>query len=78
MASKIKELYEKAMRLDEEERQKLVRLLEEADDCRDSKDEIERNWNDEASRRYKDYKDGKVDGIPADEVFRRLEDRFER
>jgi putative addiction module component (TIGR02574 family) len=78
MASKIKELYEKAMRLDEEERQKLVRLLEEADDCRDSKDEIERNWNNEASRRYKDYKDGKVDGIPADEVFRRLEDRFER
>jgi putative addiction module component (TIGR02574 family) len=78
MASKIKELYEKAMRLDEEERQKLVRLLEEADDSRDSKDEIERNWNNEASRRYKDYKDGKVDGIPADEVFRRLEDRFER
>jgi putative addiction module component (TIGR02574 family) len=78
MASNVHELYEKAMRLDEEERQKLVRLLEESDDCRDSKDEIERNWNNEASRRYKDYKDGKVDGIPADEVFRRLEDRFER
>jgi len=78
MASKVQELYEKAMRLDEEERQKLVRLLEEADDCRDSKDEIERNWNNEASRRYQDYKDGKVEGIPADDVFRRLEDRFKR
>jgi putative addiction module component (TIGR02574 family) len=78
MASKGQELYEKAMRLDEEERWNLVRLLAESDDCRDSKSEIERNWNKEAARRYQDYKDGKVDGIPADDVFRRLEDRFER
>jgi putative addiction module component (TIGR02574 family) len=78
MASNVHELYEKAMRLDEEERQKLVRLLEESDDCRDSKGEIERNWNKEAARRHQDYKDGKVDAIPADDVFRRLEDRFER
>jgi putative addiction module component (TIGR02574 family) len=75
MASKVQELYEKAMRLDAEERRNLVRLL---DDCHDSKGEIERNWNNEAARRYQDYKDGKVDGIPADDVFRRLEDRFER
>jgi len=78
MASKVQELYEKAMRLDEEERQKLVRLLAESDGCCDSKGEIERNWNQEAARRYEDYKDGKVDGISADDVFRRLEDRFER
>jgi hypothetical protein len=78
MASKVQELYEKAMRLDEEERRNLVRLLAELDDCRDSKSEIERNWNNEAARRYQDYKHGKVDGIPADDVFRRLEDRFER
>jgi hypothetical protein len=36
MASKVQELYEKAMKLDEEERQKLVRLLAESDGCCDS------------------------------------------
>ena len=54
MASKVQELYEKAMRLDEEERRNLVRLLAESDDCRDSKCEIERNWNNETVRRYQD------------------------
>jgi putative addiction module component (TIGR02574 family) len=78
MASEFEDLYEKAMRLSDDERQKLVRLLTESDGCRDSKSEIESDWNAEAARRYQDDKDGKVEAIPADEVFRRLEDRFAR
>ena len=78
MASRVEELYEKAMSLDEDERRKLVRLLMESGGCHDSKAEIEREWNAEAAHRYQDYKDGKVETIPADEVFRRLEDRYAR
>jgi putative addiction module component (TIGR02574 family) len=78
MASKVQKLYEKAMSLDEDERRKLVRLLMESGGCHDSNAEIEREWNAEAAHRYQDYKDGKVETIPADEVFRRLEDRYAR
>lgn len=78
MAFKVEELYEKAMSLDEDERLKLVRLLMESGGCHDSNAEIEREWNAEAAHRYQDYKDGKVETIPADEVFGRLEDRYAR
>jgi len=78
MTSEFEDLYEKAMRLSEDERQKLVRRLTESEGCHDSRSEIESDWNAEAARRYQDYKDGKVESIPADEVFRRLDDRFAR
>jgi hypothetical protein len=54
MTSEFEDLYEKAMRLSDDERQKLVRLLTESDGCRDSKSEIESDWNAEAARRYQD------------------------
>ena len=41
-----------------------------------SEAEIEREWNAEAVRRYQEYKDGKAEAIPADDVFRRMEDRY--
>jgi putative addiction module component (TIGR02574 family) len=78
MTSEFEDLYEKAMRLNVDERQKLVRRLTESEGCHDSKSEIESDWNAEAARRYQDYKNGKVEAIPADEVFRRLEDRSAR
>jgi len=77
MVSKVEALYEKAMQLDEEERRQLIRLLADAGHCGESAAEIEREWNAEAVRRYQEYKDGKVEAIPADEVFRRMEDRCE-
>ena len=46
--------------------------------CRESRAEIERDWNKEAARRYQEYKDGKVEAIPAEDVFRRLEARYSR
>ena len=78
MASKVEDLYEQAMSLDENERQKLIRLLAMSDCGRESKAEIECDWNKEAAQRYQDYKDGKVEAIPADEVFQRLEARFSK
>ena len=69
------------MSLNDGERQKLLRLLidsTESDSCRDLKAEIELDWNEEAARRYQDYKEGKVEAIPAEDVFRRLEARYSK
>ncbi len=76
MANKVKKVYEQALNLNEKERQKLIQLLTESAGDDESKAEVERRWNEEATHRYQDYKNGKVEAIPADEVFRRLEERF--
>jgi len=76
MTSKVEEMYEKVMKLSKDERQKLIRLLAKSDCDHESKADVERLWNEEAARRYRDYKSGKVEAIPADEVFQRLEARF--
>ena len=39
-----------------------------------SESEVERLWLEEAERRLKEFRSGKVRGIPADEVFRRAMD----
>jgi putative addiction module component (TIGR02574 family) len=76
MAKKAEEMYEKVMKLSKDERWKLIRLLAKSESGHDSKAEFERLWNEEAALRYRDYKSGKVEAIPADEVFQRLEARF--
>ncbi len=37
-------------------------------------EDLERLWLEEAERRLKEFREGKVRGIPADEVFRRAMD----
>jgi len=76
MAGTAEEMYEQVMKLSEDERRKLIRLLAKSESGQESKAEVERLWNQEAAQRYQDYKDGKVEAIPADEVFQRLEARF--
>ena len=76
MVNKVEEMYEKAMMLSEDDRQKLIQLLTESVGCDESQAEVERLWNEEAARRYREYKSGKVEAIPADKVFQRLEARF--
>ena len=48
-------------------------LLESLDDL--SETEIEQLWAAEAERRYAEYKAGRVEAIPAEEVFARLRSR---
>ena len=76
MVKKAEEMYEQVMKLSEDERQKLIRLLEKSESGHESKADVARLWNEEAARRYRDYKSGKVEAIPADEVFQRLDARF--
>ena len=53
-----------------EERAQLAgRLLLSLDEPSES--EVERFWLEEAERRLKEFREGRVGGIPADEVFRR-------
>lgn len=64
------EVTQEAMRLTLEERAELAhRLLLSLEDATDS--EIETLWNEEAASRLSDLREGRVQGIPADQVFRR-------
>ncbi len=71
MSEKAEEIYAEALALQEKERGALVRLLApNGDDWIDP--EIEKAWQVEIERREKEYAEGKVELIPAEEVFRKL------
>jgi putative addiction module component (TIGR02574 family) len=71
MARKLDEVTAGAMELSLEERAQLAgTLLLSLDEPTES--EIERLWLEEAERRLKEFHEGKVAGIPSDEVFRRV------
>ena len=70
MNPNIEKLAKETMALDIEDRALLAgKLLLSLDEP--STSEVERLWLDEAERRFEDYQAGRVQGIPADEVFRR-------
>jgi len=48
-------------------------LLESLDDL--SEEENEQLWAQEAERRYAEYKAGRIEAVPAEEVFERLRSR---
>lgn len=70
MVSNVEALAKEAMALDIEDRALLVgKLLLSLDEPTPS--EVERLWLDEAERHLESYRLGHVQGIPADDVFRR-------
>ena len=70
MQINIEELSAASMQLEIEDRAVLAgKLLLSLDEP--SPVEVERLWLDEAERRLEAYRAGRVQGIPADEVFRR-------
>jgi putative addiction module component (TIGR02574 family) len=70
MHPNIEELAKETMALDIEDRALLAgKLLLSLDELTPS--EVERLWLDEAERRLEGYRAGRVQGIPADEVFSR-------
>ena len=70
MHPNIEELAKETMALDIEDRELLAgKLLLSLDEPTPS--EVERLWLDEAERRLEGYRAGRVQGIPADEVFSR-------
>ncbi len=79
MAQSLAEIEDVALRLSEEERARLaVRLLASLEDEAESPDEIEKLWVAEAEQRFRELRDGVVQGIPASEVFARLRAKHSR
>ena len=73
METKLDEVITAALQLTIEERAQLAgRLLLSLDEP--SEAEVERLWLEEAERRLKEFREGRVRGIPADEVLRRAMD----
>lgn len=70
MAKKLEEIISAALELTLQERAQLAgTLLLSLDEPTDS--EVERLWLKEAERRLKEFREGKVEGIPTEEVFNR-------
>jgi putative addiction module component (TIGR02574 family) len=70
MLKNLEDIEKATMQLDLEERASLAgKLLLSLDEP--SATEVERLWLDEAERRLEDFRSGKVQSIPAEEVFRR-------
>ena len=69
MNTKLEKLFEEVMALSDEERAPLIEMLRAHDRCAFSPADIEREWNEEAVRRYQAYKDGKVEAISLDEAL---------
>jgi putative addiction module component (TIGR02574 family) len=75
MPKQIEEVMAETMQLNLEDRAQLVgKLLLSLDEPTES--EVERLWLDEASRRLTEYRQCKIKGLPADEVFRRAIDEL--
>lgn len=70
MSKKLEEIINVAKDLSLEERAELAgKLLLSLDEPSES--EVERLWLKEAERRLQEYQEGKMKGIPAEEVFNR-------
>jgi putative addiction module component (TIGR02574 family) len=75
MPSKIKEIEKEALKLSIRERARLAEyLISSLDEEEDP--EAERLWIEEAKRRYKEYKEGKVKTKPAKLVFKKVHSKL--
>jgi hypothetical protein len=71
MTEKAKEIYTEAIALEKKEREALVQLLApHGEGWIDP--EIEKVWQAEIEHREKEYAEGRMELIPAEEVFREL------
>jgi putative addiction module component (TIGR02574 family) len=76
MLSKIKEIKEEALRLPSHERAQLAEhLISSLDEEEDQ--EAEKLWIEEAEKRYREYKEGKVKAKSSDIVFREARSKLE-
>ncbi len=75
MTMTLEQLTAEALQLELDARAELAhRLLVSLDEPSES--EVEKLWLEEIRRRVQDYRDGKVETVPADEVLRRAIDEM--
>jgi putative addiction module component (TIGR02574 family) len=79
MAHSLPEIEKDALRLPTEDRARLaLRLLSSLEKTTESPEEIEKLWIAEAERRFRELREGVVQGIPAQEVFAELRTKRKR
>ena len=76
MVKKAEDVFKDALALTADEREQLVRLLIEQPAGSWVTPEIEQAWMDEIERRVGAIDRGEAELIPAEEVFRRLDESF--
>jgi len=77
MARKVEELEREIRSLSDDDRIHLLRdLVADLDGERDL--EVEKAWLEEAQRRFRELKEGLVDAIPAEDVFKSTRDRLNK
>jgi len=75
MTANSREIEKQAQELPAEDRARLaLALIESLDQGKD--EDAEELWLDEAERRLQDYRAGRVEAIPANEVFERIEKKL--
>ena len=73
MARTIEQIASEALQLDENDRARLAhQLLVSLEPAVEDRAEIEKAWIEEALRRDAEMESGEVEGIPGEEVFRRI------
>lgn len=71
MTTQLKKIEEQALQLPQKDRESLAdRLLSSLDDK--PLNDIDEAWIQEAEKRYQEYKDGKIKGIPGDRIFNEI------
>lgn len=76
MPMKVKEIIEEVLRLSSHDRAQLAEnLIKSLDEQEDP--EAEKLWVDEAERRYKEYKEGKLKAKSSDLVFKEARSKIE-
>ncbi len=77
MARTVEELEREIRSLSDDDRIHLLRdLVADLDGERDA--EVEKAWMEEAQRRFRELKDGVVEAIPAEDVFKGARDRLNK
>ena len=75
MATEIERIEKEIHSLSTTEKAYLVRsLIEDLDDVEDTASE--KLWAEEAARRFKSYRDGKIKVVPGDEAMQRVRQRL--
>lgn len=75
MATTLKQLTHEALELPVQERAKLAQVLISSIDEVTAED-MSSAWDAELKKRVREIREGKVKGIPAEEVFARLEEKY--
>lgn len=75
MTRTLEQIREDALQLTVEDRMQLMEALHDSVMSAEERD-IERAWLEEAELRYQDWKAGRARGIPGEEVFARLRQKY--